>query len=111
MMRLLVATTKKGIMIELHSRRDKGLLVHGTDRVMRFPAGEQNLVAEAPGTEHPFLTVTRNQEGRLTLIERATPEQEAASELQVAWEDGKPVRTQSFEDVRAVLRKELEVQR
>lgn len=94
-------------MIELHSRQDKGFLIHGTDRVMNFPAGEQHLVVEAPDTEHPFLAVIRDETGRLALIEQATPEQEAASELKVVWEDGHPVRTQSFADVRATLRKEL----
>ena len=53
------------------------------------------------------LAVVRDQEGRLTLIEQATPEQEEASELKVVWEDGHPVRTQSFADVRAVLRQEM----
>lgn len=46
-------------MIELHSRQDKGFLIHGTDRVMQFPAGEQHLVLDAPETEHPFLAIVR----------------------------------------------------
>lgn len=42
-------------MIELHSRQDKGVLIHRTDHVMQFPTGEQHLVLNAPETEHPFL--------------------------------------------------------
>lgn len=46
-------------MIELHSRQDKGFLIHGTDHVMQFPAGEQHLVLNAPEAEHPFLAIMR----------------------------------------------------
>ena len=46
-------------MIELHSRQDKGFLIHGTDQVMQFPASEQHLVLNAPETEHPFLAIVR----------------------------------------------------
>lgn len=49
------------------------------------------------------LAVFRDAAGELTLVERATPEQEAASELQPVWEDGAFVRFQSFADVRRVL--------
>jgi nicotinamide phosphoribosyltransferase len=52
------------------------------------------------------LAVTRGKDGRLALIERATSAQEAASELQVVWEDGAAVRRQSFADVRARLHEE-----
>lgn len=49
------------------------------------------------------LAVVRDPDGELRLIEEATPEQEAASVLETVWEDGAPVRTQSFAEVRAVL--------
>lgn len=42
--------------------------------------------------------------GGMTLVQQATPLQEAQSFLQPVWEDGKFLRTQSFADVRAVLK-------
>lgn len=39
----------------------------------------------------------------LTLIEKATPDQEKSSYLRPVWEDGKFLRHQSFQDVRRVL--------
>jgi nicotinic acid phosphoribosyltransferase len=53
------------------------------------------------------LAVRRDETGELVLIERATPEQEADSELQTVWKDGEWVRKQSFADVRATLREEM----
>ncbi|MDR7080791.1 nicotinamide phosphoribosyltransferase [Arthrobacter ginsengisoli] len=49
------------------------------------------------------LAVTRNADGELALIEKATPEQEAESLLQPVWANGEFIRRQSFADVRAVL--------
>ncbi|MDG3009239.1 nicotinate phosphoribosyltransferase [Rhodococcus sp. D2-41] len=49
------------------------------------------------------LAVASGPDGELTLIEQASAEQERASLLRPVWEDGKPVRTQSFADVRRVL--------
>jgi len=49
------------------------------------------------------LAVALNKDGDLYLIQKATPEQEAASLLQPVWEDGKFLTHQSFEDVRKVL--------
>lgn len=49
------------------------------------------------------LAVLRNADGELYLVQKATPEQEAASELRPVWEDGRFIRTQSFADVRATL--------
>lgn len=57
------------------------------------------------------LAVTRGEDGSLQLIERATAEQEAASELQVVWEDGAAVRTQSFAEVRDRIREQGEARR
>lgn len=48
------------------------------------------------------LAVVRNN-GVLTVIERATPEQEAVSLLEPVWKNGKFLRTQSFADVRRML--------
>lgn len=75
--------------------------------MMKDPVTDSGTKRSATGR----LAVVRDEAGRLTLIERATPEQEEASELKVVWEDGHPVRTQSFKDVRTTLRKELAAQR
>ena len=96
-------------MIELHSRQDKGFLIHGTDRVMNFPAGEQHLVVEAPDNEHPFLAVIRGTDAEDLIqagmwVDSVHQRGDKAS-LAI------PYRAQSFADVRAVLRKELEAQR
>jgi nicotinic acid phosphoribosyltransferase len=53
------------------------------------------------------LAVKKDETGELVLIERATPEQEAVSELQTTWKDGEWVSKQSFADVRATLRAEM----
>lgn len=53
------------------------------------------------------LAVARDQDGELTLIQQATPEQEAASLLQPVWADGEFVQHQSFAEVRAVLAEAL----
>jgi nicotinamide phosphoribosyltransferase len=50
------------------------------------------------------LAVFKNEDGELYLVEKATPEQEAASELKTVWKDGQWVRRQSFADVRATLK-------
>lgn len=49
------------------------------------------------------LAVTRDEHGKLVLIEQATAAQEEASELQPIWRDGVFLRKQSFAEVRAVL--------
>ncbi|WP_146361772.1 nicotinate phosphoribosyltransferase [Arthrobacter yangruifuii] len=49
------------------------------------------------------LAVTRNDDGELALIEKATPGQEETSLLQPVWANGGFLRRQSFADVRAVL--------
>ena len=48
------------------------------------------------------LAVLSDNDG-LTVVERATPEQEASSLLEPVWKNGKFLRTQSFADVRRVL--------
>ena len=50
------------------------------------------------------LAVFKNDDGELYLVEKATPEQEAASEIQTVWKDGQWVRRQSFADIRATLK-------
>lgn len=50
------------------------------------------------------LALLRNGLGEFFLIEEATPEQEAVSELQPVWVDGVFVRTQTFAEVREVLK-------
>ena len=49
------------------------------------------------------LAVTRDGYGALRLLEQATAADEAASELQPVWADGRFVRTQTFAEVREVL--------
>lgn len=49
------------------------------------------------------LAVVPGPDGRLELIEQATPDDEARSLLQLVWRDGQFLRTQSFADVRATL--------
>lgn len=55
------------------------------------------------------LAVAAASTGELTLIEQASPEQEAASFLQPIWEDGKFLVRQSLSEVRAQLRANTEV--
>lgn len=50
------------------------------------------------------LAVFRDSEGELYLVEQASPDEEAASELQCIWADGDFVRTQTFAEARSVLR-------
>lgn len=54
------------------------------------------------------LAVLKDTDGELYLVQHATPEQEAVSELQTVWKDGKWVRKQSYADVRETLRKNIE---
>jgi len=49
------------------------------------------------------LAVLKNADDELTLIQEATPEQEAASELKLVWRDGKFITKQTFPEVREVL--------
>lgn len=49
------------------------------------------------------LAVLKRANGELYLVQEATPEQEAVSELQPVWRDGKFIRKQSFSEVREVL--------
>lgn len=65
------------------------------------PATDEGTKKSARGR----LAVVRDIEsGALRVVEQATPEVEAVSELQTVWEDGKFRRTQSFADVRAELK-------
>lgn len=66
---------------------------------LHFPGGEPHTVLTDPG----YFAVTRSEDGTIGLTEQATPEQEAASPLQPVWENGKFVRTQSFNDIRNTL--------
>lgn len=49
------------------------------------------------------LAVLRDAHGELYLQQKATPEQEAASELQTIWKNGQFVRRQTFAEVRETL--------
>lgn len=74
--------------------------------LQKDPVTDSGLKKSAAGR----LAVQRNEEGELYLIERATPDQEAASLLQPVWEDGKPIRTQSFQEVRDCLAAEAKAE-
>lgn len=50
------------------------------------------------------LAVHKGFDGTLSLIENASPQEEAASLIQPIWEDGAFIRYQPFSDVRATLR-------
>lgn len=78
--------------------------VDGVGRdLMKDPITDSGTKRSATGR----LAVLRDEHGELTLIERATAAQEESSELEVVWEDGRPVRSQSFADVRARLREQV----
>lgn len=67
--------------------------------LMKDPVTDDGLKKSAKGR----LAVHRDEAGELYLIEQATPEQEAASELKTVWKDGEFVRRQTFADVRETL--------
>lgn len=67
--------------------------------LMKDPITDDGLKKSAKGR----LAVQRDEAGELYLIEQATPEQEAASELKTIWKDGEFVRHQTFTEVREVL--------
>lgn len=68
--------------------------------IQKNPVTDNGLKKSAAGR----LAVVYNEEGELTLIQNATPEQEAESELKPVWEDGEFLQYQSFGNVRAVLK-------
>lgn len=67
--------------------------------LQKDPITDDGLKKSAKGR----LAVQRDEAGELYLIEQATPEQEAASELKTVWKDGEFVRHQTFTEVREVL--------
>jgi nicotinamide phosphoribosyltransferase len=67
--------------------------------LLKDPVTDTGLKKSATGR----LAVLPDHIGELRLIEQATPWEEEQSLLQPVWEDGKPVVTQSFADVRATL--------
>ena len=50
------------------------------------------------------LAVLRNEDGQLTLVEKATPAQEAESILRPVWKDGKPLNHETYDVIRARAR-------
>lgn len=67
--------------------------------LLKDPVTDSGMKKSATGR----LAVVRDEKGELLLIEKATPADEARSLLEPVWADGKFLRTQSFNDVRAVL--------
>lgn len=53
-----------------------------------------------------LLAVFRDENREFCLVQKATEEQEAASEIKTVWKDGKFVHTQSFADIRGTLQAE-----
>lgn len=69
--------------------------------------GVQQAIFKDPVTDSGFkrsavgrLAVVENERGRLTLIDNATPEQEAESLLRPVWRDGNFIQTWGFDEVR-----------
>jgi nicotinic acid phosphoribosyltransferase len=73
--------------------------------IFKDPATDNGLKKSATGR----LSVQYKANGELYLTDRATPEQEAASLIQPVWENGKFLKTQSFANVRAELRRHTEI--
>jgi nicotinamide phosphoribosyltransferase len=76
--------------------------------LMKDPVTDNGMKKSATGR----LAVVEGDDGELTLIQQATPEDEEKSVLKTVWEDGEATVTQSLADVRAVLdanRRELTV--
>lgn len=73
-------------------------------------AGEERPIFKDPVTDNGLkksargrLAVLRTQDGELTLVDEATPEQEAMSELKTVWRDGEFIRKQNIQEIRSVL--------
>jgi nicotinamide phosphoribosyltransferase len=64
--------------------------------IFKAPKTDSGLKNSAKGR----LAVVRSDDGTLSLINQATPEQEAHSELQPVWRDGKFLRHESFDEIR-----------
>ena len=71
--------------------------------MMKDPVTDNGTKKSATGR----LAVIQDSEGKLTLIEKASPKQEEISLLQPVWEDGEFVTRQSFAGVRAVLKSQI----
>ena len=67
--------------------------------LQKDPVTDSGLKKSAKGR----LAVQRDETGELYLVEQATPEQEAVSELKTVWKDGEFVVWQDFVNVREVL--------
>lgn len=67
--------------------------------LQKDPITDNGLKKSAKGR----LSVQKDDDGELFLIDQATPEQEAASELKTVWKDGEFVRHQTFTEVQEVL--------
>ena len=75
-------------------------MINGEEHnLLKDPVTDSGMKKSATGR----LAVARDASGELVLIEKATPQQEADSLLEPVWADGRFLRTQSFNDVRAVL--------
>ena len=74
--------------------------INGEGRdIMKDPVTDSGTKKSATGR----LAVTRDDSGVLTLVQKATPEQEASSLLTTIWEDGVWLRRDSFDTVKATL--------
>lgn len=68
--------------------------------LQKQPATDDGTKKSATGR----LAVLADYSGKMSLIEQATPEQEAQSLLQPVWENGEFIKKQSLADIREVLR-------
>lgn len=73
--------------------------------------GEERAIFKQPITDDGMknsakgrLSVIKGPDGRLSLINEATPEQEAKSELTTVWKDGEWFRKQNLEEIRRIAR-------
>lgn len=67
--------------------------------LQKDPITDDGLKKSAKGR----LAVQKDEDGELYLIDQATPEQEAASELKLIWKDGDFARRQTFVEIQEVL--------
>jgi len=74
---------------------------NGVDvEIFKNPVTDSGMKRSAKGR----VSVVRDEDGVLSLIDQATPEQEAMSLLQSVWRNGKFLKLYTFEDVRRVAR-------
>lgn len=82
-----------------------GVVEDVPQEIFKDPATDNGMKKSARGR----LSVQKDENDQLFLIEKATLEQEAASLLEPVWENGEFLKYQSFADVRATLKESRKV--